>query len=132
MCHDIKKCTSPHCGVHGKFIALLATPIYFSVYRMFNNIFEIGHFPEIFKVGHISAIYKNSGLKSDKANYRGIHFLPILSKIAKSVMHARLLGHLINNNVISKRQAAYIKGDSTAQQLLNPIKNGACPASRLC
>ena len=85
---------------------------------MFNNIFEIGHFPEIFKVGHITAIYKNSGLKADKANYRGIHLLSTLSKIAESVMHARLLGHCINNNVISERQAAYIKGDSTTQQLL--------------
>ena len=33
-------------------------------------------------------------------------------------MHSRLLGHCINNNVISDRQAAYIKGDSTIQQLL--------------
>ena len=85
---------------------------------MFNNIFEIGHFPEIFKVGHITALYKNSGLKSNKENYRGIHLLPTLSKIDESVIHSRLLGHVITNNVISERQAAYLKVDSTTQQLL--------------
>ena len=118
MCRDIKKSSSSHCGVPGKFIALLATPLSFPLYRMFNNIFEIGHFPKMFKVGHITAIYKNLGLKSNKANYCGIHLLSTLSKIAESVMHARLLGHCINNNVISERQAAYTKGDSTTQQLL--------------
>ena len=118
LCRDIKKSSSSHCGVPGKFIALLATPISFPLYKMFNNFFEIGHFPDIFKVGHITAIYKNSGLKSQKENYRGIHLLPTLSKIAESVMHSRLLGHCISNNVISERQAAYIKGDSTTQQLL--------------
>ena len=77
-----------------------------------------GHFPDIFKIGHITALYKNSGLKSNKENYRGIHLLPTLSKIAESVIHSRLLGHVITNNVISERQAAYLKGDSTTQQLL--------------
>ena len=65
---------------------------------------------------HISA--KDYSILSDKSNNRGIHLLPTLSKITESVMHSRLLGHCINNNVISERQAAYIKGDSTIQQLL--------------
>ena len=118
LCRDIKKSSSSHCGVPGKFISLIATPISFPLYKMFNNLFEVGHFPDIFKVGHITAIYKNSGLKSSKENYRGIHLLPTLSKIAESVMHSRLLSHCMSNNVISERQAAYIKGDSTTQQLL--------------
>ena len=118
LCRDIKKSSSSHCGVPGKFIALIATPISFPLYKLFNNFFEVGHFPDIFKIGHVTAIYKNSGLKSDKSNYRGIHLLPTLSKIAESVMHSRLLGHCINNNIRSERQAAYIKGDSTIQQLL--------------
>ena len=32
-------------------------------------------------------------------------------------MHRRLLQHFNDNNVISERQAAYLKGDSTIQQL---------------
>ena len=101
LCRDIKKSSLSHCGIPGKFIALIATPILFPLYQLFNNFFEVGHFPDIFKIGHVTAIYKNLGLKSDKSNYRGIHLLPTLSKIAESVMHSRLLGHCINNNVIS-------------------------------
>ena len=33
-------------------------------------------------------------------------------------MHRRLLSHFTDHNVISERQAAYLKGDSTVQQLL--------------
>ena len=33
-------------------------------------------------------------------------------------MHKRLLSHYLDNDVISERQATYLKGDSTVQQLL--------------
>ena len=118
LCRDVKKSNSSHCGIPGKFLAIIATPISFPLYKVFNNLFEIGYFPEIFKMSHITALYKGDGLKSDKANYRGIHLLPTLSKIAESIIHKRLLAHFMTNNVISERQAAYIKGDSTTQQLL--------------
>ena len=118
LCRDIKKSNSSHCGIPGKFLALIATPISFPLYKMFNNIFEVGYFPDIFKIGHITALFKGKGLKSDKENYRGIHLLPTLSKIAESIIHSRLLHHFKTNNIISERQAAYIKGDSTTQQLL--------------
>ena len=32
-------------------------------------------------------------------------------------MHRRLLSHFIEKNIISERQAAYLKGDSTTQQI---------------
>ena len=118
LCRDIKKSNGSHCGVPGKFLSLISTPISFPLSRLFNNLFEAGHFPEIFKLSHITALYKGSGLKSDKENYRGIHLLPTLSKVAESIMHSRLFRHYISNNIISDRQAAYLKGDSTTQQLL--------------
>ena len=118
LCREIKKSNASHCGIPGKFLAIISTPISFPLYKVFNNLFEIGYFPEIFKVSHITALYKGDGLKSDKANYRGIHLLPTLSKVAESIIHKRLLAHFLTNNVISERQAAYLKGDSTTQQLL--------------
>ena len=33
-------------------------------------------------------------------------------------MHERLMGHCLENNIISDRQAAYLRGDSTVSQLL--------------
>ena len=38
-------------------------------------------------------------------------------------MHRRLLDHLNDNNIINERQAAYLKGDSTVQQLLYIVHN---------
>ena len=74
--------------------------------------------PDIFKIAPICCIYKRSGVKSDKNNWRPISLLPTLSKVAESVMHRRLLSHFTDHSVISERQAAYLKGDSTIQQLI--------------
>ena len=80
--------------------------------------FSAGIFPDIFKIAHIFCIYKRSGVKSDKNNWRPISLLPTLSKVAESVMHRRLLSHFTDHSVISERQAAYLKGNSTIQQLI--------------
>ena len=115
---QLKKSNSSQCGISGKFINTIATPISFSLSRMFNNCFEAGHFPDIFKIAHVTALWKRSGLKSDPSMYRPIALLPTLSKAAEAIIHNRLSAHFTENNIISERQAAYLKGDSTIQQLL--------------
>ena len=70
-----------------------------------------------------SLIYKKSGPKTCKTNYRPISLLPTISKVFESVMHDRLLKHCIENNIISEKQAAYLKGDSTVSQLLYIVHN---------
>ena len=80
--------------------------------------FEIGNFPQIWKIAHVTPIYKRSGVKNEKANFRPISILPTLSKVCESVVHERLLSHCTMNNIISDRQAAYMRGDSTMTQLL--------------
>ena len=91
--------------------------------RLFNNLFEVGHFPYLWKLAHVTAIYKRSGQKTDKSNFRPTSILPTLSKICESVIHDRLLKHCIENTVISDKQAAYLKGDSTVSQLLFIVHN---------
>ena len=91
--------------------------------RLFNNLFEIGHFPDLWKIAHVSAIYKRSGPKTSKCNFRPISILPTLSKIYESVLHDRLLKHCIENDIITEKQAAYLKGDSTVSQLLYIVHN---------
>ena len=120
---NIKKSQFSQCGIPGKFIYMIATPISFSMSRLFNNLFEIGHFPYLWKLAHVTAVYKKSGPKTDKSNYRPISILPTISKICESVIHDRLLKHCIENNVISEKQAAYLKGDSTVSQLLYIVHN---------
>ena len=119
----LKRSYMSYCGIPGKFIHLISTPISFSMSRLFNNLFEIGHFPDIWKIAHVTAIFKRSGSKTDKSNFRPISLLPTLSKICESVMHERLFKHCIENDLISHKQAAYLKGDSTVSQLLYIVHN---------
>ena len=85
--------------------------------------FEIGHFPDIWKIAHGTAIYKKSRPKSEKSKFRPISLLPTLSKICESVMYDRLMKHFQENDLISKKQPAYRKGDSTVSQLLYIVHN---------
>ena len=55
---------------------------------------------------------------TDKSNWRPISILPTLSKICESIIHHRLLGHLLDNQIITEKQAAYLPKDSTTNQLL--------------
>jgi hypothetical protein len=73
---NIKKSHLSHCGISGKFISLISTPVSFSMSRLFNNLFEIGHFPNIWKIAHITAIYKKSGPQTCKTSFRPISILP--------------------------------------------------------
>ena len=119
-CTKYQKSNNSSCGIPGKFLAIIAAQVSFQLYKVFNNIFADGIFPDVFKIGHMCCIYKglSAGLKSSKNSWRPITLLPTLSKVAESVLHKRLLDHFIENNVISHQQAAYLKGDSTIQQVL--------------
>ena len=109
--------TSP-ISISGKFLSLISQQISYSLSTLFNNHFEIGYFPDTWKIAHVTPVYKRNGPKNDKNNFRPISILPTLSKVCESVIHERLLTHCIENDVISHRQAAYLKGDSTMSQLL--------------
>ena len=63
---NIKKSHFSQCGIPGKFIHMISTTISFSMSRLFNNLFEIGHFPHLWKLAHVTAVYKRSGPKTDK------------------------------------------------------------------
>ena len=115
---NLKKSHLSYCGIPGKFLSFIATPIAFSMSRLFNNLFEIGLFPDLWKIAHVTAIYKRAGPKTCKTSFRPISILPSLSKIFESVMHNGLIKHCIENDIITEKQAAYLKGDSTVSQLL--------------
>ena len=96
---DIKKSHQSYCGVPGKFLSIISSPISFPLSRMFNNMFENGFFPENFKLAHVTSIWKQKGVKSSKLFYRPISLLPTLSKCLESIIHKRLLSHFIENNI---------------------------------
>ena len=112
-----------HCGIPGKFLGLIASPLSQPLTTLFNNIFQEGIYPNSWKMSHVTPIYKRSGPKCDKSNFRPISLLPTISKLCESIIHHRLLEHCTQNNVISSKQAAYLKGDSMTNQLLYLVHN---------
>ena len=118
LIRTMKLSSFSHCGIPAKFLALISTPISFSLSTLFNNMFSVGIFPEVFKIAHVTAVWKRVGSKTSKSQYRPISLLPTLSKLCESIIHNRLLSHFTDNNIISDRQAAYLKGDSTINQLI--------------
>ena len=118
LIRGLKKSHISPCGISGKFLQLISKEVSYSLSTLFNNLFEGGLFPDQWKVAHVTPIYKRSGSKNSKTSYRPISILPSLSKVCESVIHERLLSHCIFYNVITERQAAYLKGDSTITQLV--------------
>ena len=118
LIRTMKKSHISPCGISAKFLQLISLEISYALSKLFNNLFETGHFPDVWKIAHVTPIFKRNGSKNCRTNYRPISILPTLSKICESVIHERLLSHCITNNVITDRQAAYLKGDSTISQLL--------------
>ena len=97
---------------------LISKEISYSFSKLLNNLFQVGTFPDSWKIAHVTPIFKRVGSKNLKENYRPISILPTLSKVSESIIHERLLSHCTQNNLITERQAAYLKGDSTMTQLI--------------
>ena len=90
---------------------------------LFNNMFTAGYYPDEWKLGSVAPVYKRNGPKISKECYRPISLLPTLSRICETIIHDWLLNHFITNDIITDKQAAYLKGDSTVTQLLYLVHN---------
>lgn len=118
LVRTLKQSHMSHCGVPGRFLVCLDPIISKPLSTLFNNLFQVGLFPDQWKLSHVTPIYKRAGPKCDKSSFRPISLLPTLSKICESIIHSRLLSHCLENDIITERQGAYLKGDSTIHQLL--------------
>ena len=56
---NLKQSHLSYCGVPGNFLSMIATPISFSMSKLFNNLFE--KFPDMRKLSHVTYIYKHKG-----------------------------------------------------------------------
>ena len=110
------------CGVPARFIkeiySRFGSKISSPIAKLLNIIFKSGKYPQIWKTANITPVYKRKGAKTDKSNWRPISILPTLSKLCESVIHDRILRHMLDNEIISEKQAAYLPKDSTTNQLL--------------
>ena len=119
---EMKNASYSPCGVPAKFLkeihARFGSKITTPIANLLNLIFQSAHYPKSWKTANITPVYKRKGAMTDKSNWRPISILPTLSKICESIIHHRLLGHLLDNQIITEKQAAYLPKDSTTNQLL--------------
>ena len=124
---NLKKSNYSPCSIPSNYLILLynrfGSKITKPISNLLNCINKNGIYPTIWKTQNITPVFKMKGAKSDKSMYRPISILSTLSKICESVLHNRILGHLEDNNLITTKQSAYLKGDSCSQQLLYIVHN---------
>ena len=71
----------------------------------------------------VTPIYKSKGSKNDMSNYRPISITPIISKILEAAIKEQITKYLINNDLISMKQFAYMPGRSTQSALHSVLDN---------
>ena len=82
--------------------------------------------PNIYKQGNVSPIFKKAD-PSDPTNYRPISLLSCVGKLMERCVFKYIYNFIINNNILTKLQSGFIRGDSTTNQLLY-IYNDFCKA----
>ena len=71
----------------------------------------------------VTHIYKGKGSKNDISNYRPISITPIISKILEAAIKKQITKYLINNDLISMKQFAYMPGRSIQTALHSVLDN---------
>lgn len=89
-------------SIFKKNIDLWAIPLA----TFFNKCYEQEVFPDQLKIAKVLPVYKK-GCRTNIKNYRPISLLPTISKIFERVIKVRLVRHLQENNILSKRQFGY-------------------------
>ena len=115
--------------IHARLLKELAAILAGPITALFNLTLKTGKIPEDWKKAIISPIFKK-GSKHLASNYRPISLTSVLCKILESFVRDVLLRHLIDNNLLSKKQHGFINGRSTVTQLLNYLDKCAQSVSK--
>ena len=91
-----------------------------SLFYVFNLSLKYGQFPDQIKNARVTPVFK-SGENSDVTNYRPISVLPCFSKILERIMYNRLYDHLVQNNILYKKQFGFQKHHSTDHAVMELV-----------
>jgi hypothetical protein len=107
-------------GIHPRVLNEIREEIAYPLSLIYNKSLNSSTLPSDWKSGVVTAIYKK-GSKTDMGNYRPISLTSILCKIIESIIRDHIMKHLIENCLISNKQYGFMKGRSTALQLLHML-----------
>ena len=84
--------------------------------KLFNQIFDKGHFPEQWSEGYIVPLHKKGSINNTD-NYRGITLLSVLGKLFTRILNNRLSEWAENYQVLIEAQAGFRPGMSTVDNV---------------
>ena len=84
---------------------------------IFETAVKSGIYPEKWKKANVVPVHKKES-KNMLKNYRPISLLPVSGKIFEKSIYNCLYSYLESNNILSKFQSGFRKGDSCISQLL--------------
>ena len=93
---------------------------------MFNLFFSKSFVPSIYKQSNVTPIFKKSD-PSNPTNYRPISLLSCVGKLMERCVFKYIYNFIVENDIFTKFQSGFIRGDSTTNQLLY-IYNDFCRA----
>ena len=84
---------------------------------IFDTALKSGIYPDKWKRANVVPVHKKES-KNILKNYKPISLLPICGKIFEKCIYNSLYSYLESNNILSKSQSGFRKGDSCISQLL--------------
>ena len=84
--------------------------------KLFNLIFDSGHYPKTWNHGLIHSIHKNCS-KKDSSNYRGITLLSSSGKLFSSLVYNRIENEIESKDILSLSQAGFWKNYITTDHI---------------
>jgi hypothetical protein len=107
-------------GIHPRVLYELREELVYSLRVIFETSLNSGTLPLDWKLGVVTAIYKK-GVKTDMGNYRPVSLTSIVCKVMESLLRDHIMSYLTINKLISNRQYGFMKGRSTAMQMLHML-----------
>ena len=117
---QLSKLTSKGFGtdnISSYFLKLAMSYIENSLAYILNKSIERSKFPDDWKTARVTPFFKE-GEKSDKANYRPISALPVISRLFEKLVSNQLYQYLDHNGLLSPNQSGVKRLHSTVTGLL--------------
>ena len=104
-------------GISIRMIKICDETIALPLKIIFDTALKSGSYPDKWKRANVVPVHKKES-KNMLKNYRPISLLPVCGKIFKKCIYNSLYSYLESNDILSKSQSGFRKGDSCISQLL--------------
>ena len=107
-------------GIPAIFLAETADQLAHPITTIFRKSLEEGSIPSDWRKANIIPIFKK-GSRSSPNNYRPVSLTSILCKTMETLVKTKVLGHLVENQLICDEQHGFTPGRSCSTQLLDTL-----------